>query len=209
MVNSNISIFDDAVPRRLQFSLTKSVLESYTQASRYCFRNFASSQAKDLSGHYCRAKIEDDLAGIAALFPRVRVDVHHYENNTGSYNEITSGIVKLTQSRILQRSDVPRRANFRTTLAVNGQLNFFDSGLEATAPQYLYAILTHVLDQKSERRSWPALVQIQFPNSTCTRYVDEGIDLLARFPDLASEYLPSAEALNQLRRRQMRALATA
>ncbi len=149
---SNTSVFDSAVPRRLQYSLTKSVLENCRQSSRYCYRELALAQARDLSGHLCRAKIEDEMVGIAALFPMLRVTIKNYQNNTGSYNEITCGIVKLTQSRILNPNDVPRGASFRATLAAN---------------------------------------------------------LLARFPDLRAEYLPSATVLSQLRRRRLRAQAGA
>ncbi len=206
---SNASVFDSAVPRRLQYSLTKSVLENYRQSSRYCFRYLAPAQARDLNGHFCRAKIEDEMVGIAALFPMVRVTIKSYENNTGSYNEITSGIVKLTQSRILNPNDVPRHAGFRATLAANGQYSLFAPESGSASAQYLYAILTHVIDVNSERRSWPAFIRIQFPNATCTEYVDDGIDLLARFPDLRAEYLPSATVLSQLRRRRLRAQAGA
>ena len=207
---SNASIFDTTVPRRLQYSLTKSVLENYRESSRYCFRNFAPAQARDLSGHFCRARIEDEMVGIAALFPVVSVTIQSYENNTGSYNELTCGVVKLTQSRILNPNDVPRRASFRATLAANGQYTLsFASDSDLPAAQYLYAILTHVVDVNSERRAWPAFVRIQFPNANCTAYVDEGIDLLARFPDLRAEYVPSATVLSQLRRRRLRAQAGA
>src|ERR1039457_4929417 len=120
-VMSNSSTFDRQVPRKLQYSLTKSVLENYKQASRFCFRNFALPQAKDLCGYFCRAKIEDDLPGIAVLFPTVTVSSRPYENNTGHYNEIASGSVRLTQSRILEPNTVPRQAKFRKTLAQYGQ----------------------------------------------------------------------------------------
>ncbi len=206
---SNTSVFDSAVPRRLQYSLTKSVLENCRQSSRYCYRELAAAQARDLSGYLCRAKIEDEMVGIAALFPMLRVTIKNYQNNTGSYNEITCGVAKLTQSRILNPNDVPRSASFRATLAANGQYSLFGSEPELASAQYLYSILTHVIDVNSEKRSWPAFIKIQFPNATCTEYLDEGIDLLARFPDLRAEYLPSATVLTQLRRRRLRAQAGA
>jgi hypothetical protein len=200
---SNRSIFDQHVPSRLQRSLTKAILENYKQSSRYVFRHFAAPQAKDLCGHFCRAKIEEEMVGIAALFRTVTVSVQTYENNTGYYNEITCGVVKLTQSRILTPYIVPRYAKFRATLAGNGQGWLFDSDGERNDAQSLYAILTHGVDENSEKRSWPAFVKIQFPNETCKRYVDDGIDLLARFPDLEAEYVPSAQAISQLRARRI------
>lgn len=200
---SNKGIFDQHVPTRLQRSLTKAILENYRQSSKYCFRHFAAPQAKDLCGHFCRAKIEEEMVGVAALFRMVMVTVQSYENNTGYYNEILCGVVKLTQSRILNPYIVPRHAKFRATLAVNGQGWLFDSDGERNDAKYLYAILTHGVDENSEKRSWPAFVKIQFPNETCKRYVDEGIDLLARFPDLEAEYVPSAQTISQLKERRI------
>jgi len=203
MLNSRI--FDINVPRKLLQSLTYAVLQNYRESSRFCFRNFSHPQAWDLSGHFCRARIEEELAGIAALFPSVSLAMHRYENNTGFYNELTCGAVKITQSRIINPHTVPRHAKFRSTLAANGQCSLFAENQSSTYEQSLYAILTHVVDINSEKRSWPAVVKIQFPNSNCTSYVDEGIDLLARFPELASEYIPGAPALARLRRRRLRA----
>ena len=199
----NTRIFDQNVPRRLQHSLAKSVLESCKQASRFCFRNFSYPQAKDLSGVFCRAKIEEEMSGIAALFRGVTTSVFPYEHNTGFYNELTCGVVKLTQSRIADPDLVPRFAKFRATLSQNGQGYLFPTGGNSDDARYLYAILTHVIDLNSEKRSWPAFVKIQFPNEACEKYVDEGIDLLERFPDLTAEYIPSANAIRSLKRRHI------
>src|ERR1700736_2004994 len=114
---SNQAFFDEQVPQRVQRSLLKSTLENYKESSRYCYRNFAVPQAKDLSGVYRRAKIEDEFSGIGALFPFIEVLPQAYQNNTGFYNELTCGLVKLTQSCITDQDEVPRLALFRSTLA--------------------------------------------------------------------------------------------
>jgi hypothetical protein len=201
---SNKSVFDHDVPNRLQYSLTKSVLENYRQSSRFVFRNFAPPQAKDLSGVFRRAKIEEEMAGIAGLFRAVMISIQLYENNTGFYNELTCGVVKLTQSCISNPDIVPRYAKFRRTLAQNGQYPLFVPDGEQNDAEYLYAILTHGVDSNSEKRSWPAFIKIQFPNETCSKYVDEGIDLLARFPQLKAEYIPSAKVIRQANKRYIR-----
>src|SRR5208282_2529157 len=152
---SNINTFDRAIPARLLYSLTKSILENYKQSSVFCFRHFAVPQAKDLSGVYRRAKIEEEMAGVAALFRTITVSVQAYENNTGFYNEVTCGAVKLTQSCISDPNIVPRFAKFRATLAQNGQYTLFNRGDNPDDTQYLYAILTHGVDPNSEKRSWP------------------------------------------------------
>jgi len=203
-MNQNAKVFDANVPARLQYALTKSVLENYKEASRFCFRHFAAPQAKDLSGFFRRAKIEDEMPGIAALFRDITDDIQRYENNTGFYHEITCGVVKLTQSCISDPNAVPRYAKFRATLAHNGQLPLFASTGNPTDTKYAYAILTHGVDLNSDKRSWPAFVKIQFPNETCTEYLDEGIDLLGRFADLKAQYVPSAKVILRLKQRRIR-----
>jgi hypothetical protein len=202
-MSTNSQFFDDHVPQRVQKALVKCVFENYKEASRHCYRYFAGPQAKDLSGVYRRAKIEEEFAGIEALFPDVRVAVQSYQHNTGHYNEITCGLVKLTQSCIVEEGEVPRFAYFRATLALTGQLSLFEEP-EPDGAQYMYSILTHGVDVNAPKRAWPAFVKIQFPDETCTAYLDGGIDLLARFPQVVSEYVPKLEFGRKVTRRRQR-----
>ena len=199
------------VPRIVQRALLISVFENYAQASRYCWRYFSNPQAKDLSGNYRRAKIEEEWAGIQARFPRdISVEVKPYPNNTGYYNEITCGRVLITQSCIAEPSEVPRSAEFRKTLATNGQLDLYSTNIEEAGPDdLLYAILTHGVDVNSRRRSRPAFARFQFPNSDCTKYVDEGIDLFRRFPEIINEYITNVADEVQPKKRQIQKHGTA
>jgi hypothetical protein len=191
-VDCNQEFFDAHVSERLQKALLRSIFENYAESSRYCWRYFAAAQAKDLSGTHRRARIEDEWAGIAAFFPReVTVKVQTYENNTGHYNEITCGRVVITQSCVVDPNEVPRQAYFRTTLAQNGQLALFEAIEDTDPDDLLYAILTHGVDVTSRRRSRPGFARFQFPNQDCTKYVDEGIDLFRRFPEIVDEYIPT------------------
>jgi hypothetical protein len=209
-VMNHREFFDQNVPARLQRALTKSILENCKEASRFCFRHFAAPQAKDLSGDFRRAKIEDEFAGIAGLFKAVSVSVKQFENNTGYYNELAIGEVKLTQSCISEPDFVPRTARFRSTLARDGQRSFAWNDLEdvsAEEPSFLYTILAYGIDVLSPKRSWPAFIKVQFPNQDCTRYVCEGIDLFQRFPDLVSEYVPKPSFERQITKRRRRKAA--
>jgi hypothetical protein len=199
-MTKNAHLFDENVPERLQRALLKLILENYKESSRYCYRYFSAAQAKDLSGTHRRARIEEDLLGIEGLFPSAKVLPQLYENATGHYNEVTSGLVKMTQSCITEPDSVPRLAKFRSTLASNGQfsLTFEEPETNADVPEeaseeFLYGILTHVVDSEAPKRSWPAFVRVQFPNETCTKYVDDGIDLMKRFPDIVAGYIPKQE----------------
>ena len=203
-LSHNVCLFDQHVPSRLQKALLRSIFNNYRAASEHCYNNFQQPQAKDLSGSYRRAKIEDEWAGIEAIFKDIKVRVRPYENNTGSYNEITCGPVKITQSCTLSPNIVPRYAFFRQTLASNGQLNFFVEEQEEQPKEasYLYAILTHGVDVESPKRSMPWFARIQFPNEDCSEYVDDGIDLFKRFDDVVTEYLPQEEEINPNQRQK-------
>jgi hypothetical protein len=206
----NLEFFDDHVPRKLQNALLRSVFENYAEASRYCWRNFTAPQAKDLSGTYRRARIEEEWSGIATLFPRdVTVEVRQYENNTGYYNEITCGRVVITQSCIVDPNEVPRTALFRTTLARSGQLELFNAIEDTDADDLLYTILTHGVDVTSRRRSRPGFAKFQFPNRDCSKYVDDGIDLFKRFPDTVNEYITDVTAEVEPKRRRFPKKGTA
>jgi hypothetical protein len=63
-IGPNAELFDQYVLERLQRSLLKVIFENYRSSSRYCWRNFQPPQAKDLSGAYRRARIEEEWAGI-------------------------------------------------------------------------------------------------------------------------------------------------
>jgi hypothetical protein len=208
---NNASFFDRNVPNEIQKSVLRLILEEYASSSRYCFRHFSAPQAKDLSGVFRRAKIEENLSGVAERFKEhVSAAVEYYDGKTGSYNELTCGQVKITQSCVIDRDELPRQAKFRMTLAENGQLSLFANHDEtAPKPNFLYAILTHGVDVNSPKRSWPAFVKIQFPNSDCTQYVDEGINLLTRFPEVAAEYLPNFATKRQPSRRKQKKLGEA
>ncbi|PWU12128.1 MAG: hypothetical protein C5B51_01225 [Terriglobia bacterium] len=191
-MTANSAFFDKYFPQRIQRALVKCIFENYKESSRYCFRHFGAPQAKDLSGVYRRARIEDEFAGISALYKELTVTALTYQNNTGYYNEISCGEIKLTQSCISDKNEVPRQALYRSTLASAGQLDLFESSDDGTS-RYLYAILTHGVDLNSPKRNWPAFISVQFPNAECTAYLDDGIDLMARFPEIVAEYIPKLQ----------------
>ena len=210
---TNSTIFDNNFPVRLQKKLLTLVFESCKTASEHCFGSFSSRRvAKDVSGVYRRGLIEDQWEGIPALFKRdVTVEPRFYKNYTGSYCELTCGVVKLTQSCVIERGDVPRQAEFRATLATNGQGELFEEFVEDDdKPTFLYSILTYGIDQNAKNRDVPAFIKIEFPNSGCTAPVDEGINLVKRYPDISMKYLtkPSFDAaVTERERRRGRKIA--
>jgi hypothetical protein len=206
-------MFDSFIPSSIQRALLKSVFVNCELASAHCYTEFHPTQAKAVSGHYRRGKIEDDLAGIGGRFReemkgKMDVSIRTFKRRTGHYNEVTCGNVKLTQSCIANADVVPRSALFRKTLAKNGQYHLFNQALNVeidAADSYLYAILTYAIDVLSENRKFPAFVRVQFPNADCTAYIDKGIDLFGRFPEVVAEYMPSNEVQLVPRKRKAKA----
>ena len=213
-MSTNSDLFDQNVPIKLQKALLRLVFAGCKTASDHCYGTFRSNVvAKDVSGVYRRGVIEDQWEGIPALFPKqVSVDPRWYKHYTGSYYELTCGVVKLTQSCVLFRGDIPRQAEFRATLATNGQGELFEPQPDEdanTEPHHLYAILTYGIDAKAEKRGQPWFIKIEIPNAECTASVDEGIDLIKRYPDIAQLYLskPSFEAAVRERPKRKRKTA--
>ena len=172
------------------------VFECTKDASAHCFGSFASRHiAKDVSGHYRRGLIEDKWAGLQPLHRGISVKPQWYNHSTGSYCELTSGLVKITQSCVLNPGDIPRHAEFRSTLATTGQGELFGNDEQQQA-QFLYAILTYGIDCNAKDREQVAFVKIEFPNDRCTKPLDRGINLVSRYPDIAMQYLskPSFDA---------------
>lgn len=208
---TNSQLFDLHVPVQLQKNLSTLVFESCKSASEHCYDSFSSRRvAKDVSGHYRRGRIEDQWEGILALFPnQVFVDQQWFKHGTGSYCELACGIVRLTQSCVQVRGEIPRQAEFRLGLATNGQYSMFEPQEPEIKPQYLYSILTYAIDSEAKNREQPAFIKIEFPNATCTAPVDAGIDLVKRYPEIAIRYLsrPSFDAAVTERERKRRKIA--
>src|ERR1700734_132264 len=200
-------IFNNDVPDKLQRAMLDMVFDACANASDHCYGTFSSDRvAKDVSGVYRRGLIEDQWLGMKSLFSHLLIEPVPYRHNTGTYYEITSGTVKLTQSCIYHPDEAPRDAEFRKTLATNGQryLSFEDEAQPDIDPAtFLYAVLTYGIASQ-DNRSRPWFVRVQFLNEVCTAYVDSGIDLVSKFPDIVSKYVPNADFSANVKERRWR-----
>jgi len=180
------------------------IYDACRNASEHCYGRFSSKGvAKDVSGHYRRGLIEDQWIGMKGLFPELAIAPVSYKRNTGTYHEITSGLVKITESCTYHPDELPREAEFRMTLATSGQraLAFDDEPEDESAqPRFMYAVLTYGI-ASSDKRSRPWFVRVQFLNDFCTEYVDRGIDLISKFPDVVSIYTQSADVSGDVKER--------
>lgn len=181
-------LFRQEVPREVLAAILRAILQSYRDASSYCYAAMRPHQAKEASGPVRRNKIESEFIGIGERYKRlISVADRWYKRNTGNFVELTSGIVKMTQSCVLTPSDLPREADYRDTLATDSQLSFEFVPKQAPG-KYLYAIVLHGVDADSKQRSGCRFAQVRFPLPEFTRYTADIVDLFAMFPMIVAEY---------------------
>jgi hypothetical protein len=188
----NVAFFNQHVPEKVQRALLQRILQCYRDASQHCYKHFRSAQAKDLSGHYRRGRIEDEMFGIADRFRKDGVTVEEvpYRRNTGCHVELRSGLVTVTQSCVLFKDDMPREANFRETLASTGQREMFGDGEEEQpkAETTLYAVLLHGVAPGGKQRETCAFACIRFPDGKFNGYLGGTVNLFEKFPQYVRDF---------------------
>jgi hypothetical protein len=181
-------LFLSEVPGEVLAALLRTLLQSYQDASSACYDVMRPPQAKEASGPFRRNKIESELMGVGERFSgNLSVESKHYKRHTGSYVELTCGLVKMTQSCVLAPSDLPREADYRETLATHPQLLLEFMPREPEG-KFLYAILLHGVDDTVRQRAGCRFAEVRFPLRGFTGYTEERVDLFAMFPEIVAEY---------------------
>jgi hypothetical protein len=197
-IDQIVPLFHETVPQPMLRSLLKALLQSYRDSSAYCYKKYRPAQAKDVSGHVRRADMESEMLGVAERFKSVAsAETHMFKNYTGTYVELQCGVVRLTESCVPDKEELPRQADFRATLAGRRQGKFVFAADEEVQvqPEHLYGILLHGVDKSSKKRDKCAFACVRFPDQDCAEYVGEIVDLFALFPDVIAEfYGPEEEA---------------
>jgi hypothetical protein len=210
--DQNVPFFNLNVPEKIQKALLQRILQCYRDASQHCYKHFRPAQAKDVSGHYRRGRIEDEMIGVAERFRKDGVTFNEvpYKRNTGHHVELRSGMVTFTESCVLFKDDLPREADFRETLASTGQREMFAEGKdeEVEPGTTLYAVLLHGVGTGSKRERC-AFASIRFPAKNFRGYLGGTVDLFNKFPEFVQEfYADSAEQqdteLKVIRRKKQR-----
>ena len=181
-------VFQDHVPTEILAAVLRAVLQSYKDASATCYEAMRPRQAKDASGPFRRNKIESEFVGIGERFKHlISVADKLYKRGTGNYIELSCGLVKMTQSCVLNATDLPREADYRDTLAEDSQLAF-EFIPKGTPGKHLYGILLHGVDGMSKQRSGCRFAEVRFPLRGFEGYTEDRIDLFALFPSIVAEY---------------------
>jgi hypothetical protein len=183
-------LFLGQVPAEILAAALRAILQSYRDASSACYEVMRPAQAKEASGPFRRNKIDSEFLGIGDRFKRqLKAETNPYnQRHTGSYVELTCGLIKMTASCVLTPSDLPREADYRETLATNPQMVLGDFLPEQPVGEFLYAILLHGVDDSVKQRAGCRFAQIRFPLPGFKGYTEDRIDLFATFPAIVAEY---------------------
>ncbi len=169
-------IFQEDCPEELQIGILQALDLAY-EVTRDCCRppEFGLNEARDLRGHYLRAKFESEWGKLASGFPEVISESRPNVTNSSYHRWMKVGRIFLTASSVQARMQRPRPAQFRSDYADNGQLDLFekphfdDSGV--------YAVFIYGPTQAQA----PSIGSVAFPNKNWTKY-NEYIDLLLKYP---------------------------
>lgn len=177
------SIFDGSVPPRAQLAILRSTVVNYAEAHYLTRERFDRFSRHDVLPHIRRAYIDQGLRAVAVA-QRLRGGADAALNAAGnSYHaEIVAGRTVLTASAVDSPDQMVRHAIFRETLARNPQRAL--PGLEPAAPAAtanLYGIIVYGPGDRRGDPRLPGFVRVVFPDPSCSIYVGDPVDLMARF----------------------------
>jgi hypothetical protein len=183
-------IYRKSVPPALEREIVKCIFAEYLSAHASVNSKFSRYTAHDLYPYERRAFIEDKLIKIARQHPNVGA-IEKPNKNGGNYHvEISCGQVILTVNAVNHPEQIVRYADFRKTLASNGQLEFQfeDIEEEASDNSNLYAIILH----GPSTNKTPNFIDIVFPDKDCKKYRDR-VNLLHKHSDIYEDHKVAIE----------------
>jgi hypothetical protein len=162
------------------------VFNAYVMARAHCHSQYAYPEAHDLYPHERRAIFERTWRKISGGYPSVTAEPKDNKSKSAFHTEIRSNEIVLTANVVDKPSQIVRYANFRETLAENGQLTldldvFKDDDADRSK---VYAILIHGPSQAIS----PAFANIVFPDRNCKSYLEPKIDLFKEYPDILNAF---------------------
>lgn len=181
-----IRLFDDQVPEAFQVALLRMLAKAYRKSSDYVSDRYERPEAEYMLGHERRVQIEMDLRALtlAHEFSEFTAVVKANETGSHKYTEVRCGNVVITVSAVSELTQLPRRANFRKSLAKSSQLQlqFDDEPTPAPAPESaedLYALLVHHRNSDSETPFELSFAEFIFPLEV--GYHEARVDLMRRY----------------------------
>ena len=187
------AVFDHSFSQQAQKDLLRCVVHSYRVADTFV-KPLHYAEANYLRGHKRRVDIESEMRGVAAHHPEIDARIELNRTLSAYYTVLSAGRIRLTQSRANNPYQMIQHAMFRRELAAEAQLDLFLPNSPNPIPidQLLFALLLHGYDRAD--KSKPSFVHVVFPDHLCRFYVAR-INLLERFPEIASEMAAGSPAL--------------
>lgn len=190
----------------------QSLYLSCEDARSYVETEHEQAEAASLFGAVRRAKLEASLRGVAPL-TGLEGHVVGSPGTHWKHTEIRTPdeSVVITAARVDRPGGMPPKADYRTTLATDGQLTLLPEPEEGR-PDSVYALLTYsnsVWDRDEDRRRWrhlPGSAHLAFPNANVRQYVHI-VDLFSMFPEVVKASTPAewdASTLNLYIKRGVR-----
>ena len=190
----------------------QSLYLSCEEAKSYVEAEHEPAEAASLFGAVRRAKLEANLRGVAPLTGLVG----HVIGSAGTHWKHTEirtpdESVVMTAARVDRPGAMPPSADYRTTLATDGQLSLLPEPDEQRA-ESVYALLTYsnsVWDRHEDKQRWrhlPGSAHLAFPNASVRHYVHI-VDLFTMFPEVVKASTPAewdASTLNLYVKRGVR-----
>lgn len=178
-------LFNQHVPHDCQRELFQALLQSYKQADA-ANQTLKLGEPEDawLRPYTRRALFEREFRAIAGRY-KLKARTEWTQGESMPYTVVQAGPFLLTESKVDNRWELPREAEFRKHNANYNWTMFDDIDPDPPAkkdPSY-YAILTHVAHPSKPQ---PRSVNIVFPDGSYRRPA-KAIYLMEQFADLVTE----------------------
>lgn len=157
---------------------------------------YADTEAENVRPFLRRANLEGYLRDASDQVPGVEATVvREPEYNWWWHTEVRAGPVVLTESAVRTPCGLVNRAEFRKTLARDGQMSFFESDVRLDGDS-LYLLMLHSTSSWTSRDHiaayghLPGSVYLAYPAHDLTSYVHT-INLFDMFAALVDDLLPN------------------
>lgn len=172
------AILASELPQSVEVASLEALDLAYQQ-TRMHMNNFTPAEERDLRGHYLRAKFEQAWRENCGGIPNTTADVKSNSRHSYNHSCVRVGRLYLTASAVPNVTAKPRKADFRTTYAADGQLSLLEEPqvFSQDMGDPIYAILIY----GPSSSAFPQFAHIACPDRHNNRYV-RMTDLLAKYP---------------------------
>lgn len=183
------------VPKEINKELLRHIFRGYLAADKLIkSQEYQPGPAKNLYPYVRWANIDNYCLALNQKYDELESISRPNVVKNSFHTLIRYGNIRMTISAVQSRNSLPRDAQFRNDLAScqyswgidEKQGIFKQNPLASIDSKIVYAFIVH--GTETDNPQYPEFVNIVFPNSTCTKYLDY-IDLFKEYPDFVEELL--------------------